>query len=162
MLSRSVQSYPDSERYESAFVGARAEVVPTRSGSFSARSVRVVCFFRDSSFDGRAMVRIGHHEDAVALRWRYDRFLSTETGEETGLPLGSWTRLQAQLDAARFWTLPPQNDRIGLDGARWLIEGRRGDVRHQVRRWSPDGEVHALGQPFFELAGPPLSKLRLY
>lgn len=42
MLSSSVQSYPDLERYELAFVGARVEVVPTRSGPFSARSVRVV------------------------------------------------------------------------------------------------------------------------
>lgn len=42
MLSSSVRSYPDPERYETAFVGARVEVLPTRRGSFTARSARVV------------------------------------------------------------------------------------------------------------------------
>jgi AraC-like DNA-binding protein len=42
MPSSSVRSYPDPERYETAFVGARVEVLPTQTGSFTARSVRVV------------------------------------------------------------------------------------------------------------------------
>jgi AraC-like DNA-binding protein len=42
MLSSSIRNYPDPERYETAFVGARVEVLPTRRGSFTARSVRVV------------------------------------------------------------------------------------------------------------------------
>lgn len=42
MLSSSVRSYPDPEQYETAFVGARVEVLPTRRGSFTARSARVV------------------------------------------------------------------------------------------------------------------------
>ena len=42
MLSSSVRSYPDPERYETAFVGARVEVLPTRRGAFTARSTRIV------------------------------------------------------------------------------------------------------------------------
>jgi len=42
VLSSSVQRYPDAERYETAFVGARVEVLPTQRGAFTARSVRVV------------------------------------------------------------------------------------------------------------------------
>jgi len=42
MLSSSVRSYPDAERYETAFVGARVEVRPTPRGSLTARAARVV------------------------------------------------------------------------------------------------------------------------
>jgi hypothetical protein len=35
MLSSTVRSYPDADRYETAFVGAKAEVLPTRPGSFA-------------------------------------------------------------------------------------------------------------------------------
>jgi hypothetical protein len=41
----------------------------------------------------------------------------------------------------------------GLDGADWLIEGRRGDAYRAVKCWSPEGEFHALGRLFFALAG---------
>jgi AraC-like DNA-binding protein len=36
------QSYPDPERYETAFVGARVEVLPTQKGAFTACSTRIV------------------------------------------------------------------------------------------------------------------------
>ena len=42
MPSSTVRTYPDPERYETAFVGARVEVLPTRRGAFTARSVRIV------------------------------------------------------------------------------------------------------------------------
>lgn len=42
MPSSIVRSYPDPERYETAFVGARVEVLPTRRGPFTAHSARIV------------------------------------------------------------------------------------------------------------------------
>jgi hypothetical protein len=50
----------------------------------------------------------------------------------------------------------------GLDGAQWLIEGRRGQTYHAIDRWSPRGTVHDLGSLFFDLAGPPLAGIDLY
>jgi AraC-like DNA-binding protein len=41
MTSVSVRAYSDPEHYESAYVGARAEILPTRGGPFSARAIRI-------------------------------------------------------------------------------------------------------------------------
>ena len=50
-----------------------------------------------------------------------------------------WTALVAHLQSADFWKLAgdPEEDERGLDGADWVIEGRRGDVYHSVIRWEP-------------------------
>ena len=50
----------------------------------------------------------------------------------------------------------------GLDGADWLIEGRRKDIYHAVHRWSPCGKIHDLGRLFFAMAGSPLADVELY
>jgi hypothetical protein len=50
-----------------------------------------------------------------------------------------WVSLRGHLDAADFWNLAgdPGEDERGLDGADWVIEGRRGGVYHSVVRWEP-------------------------
>lgn len=53
------------------------------------------------------------------------------------------------INAARFWSLPTRNDRGGLDGAEWILEGQRDGRHHVVVRWSPrresdDGAFRAL------------------
>jgi hypothetical protein len=50
----------------------------------------------------------------------------------------------------------------GLDGAFWIIEGRRKDVFSAASRSSPGGTFHDLGKLFFELAGPPLAEVGIY
>jgi hypothetical protein len=50
-----------------------------------------------------------------------------------------WTSLQRHLEAADFWNLagdPGENER-GLDGADWVLEGRRANIYHSVVRWQP-------------------------
>ena len=47
--------------------------------------------------------------------------------------------LRTHLAAADFWNMPgdPSDDERGLDGADWVIEGRRNGVYHSVIRWEP-------------------------
>jgi hypothetical protein len=111
------------------------------------------------------LVHICRRRDGVALRWHYDwRILLEERVEpETALSSADWNRLRASLITSDFWN--PQEVHpfgMGLDGATWLFEGRRGNIYHAVERWSPEGSLRALGQLFFSLAGPPLSDVRLY
>ncbi len=42
MSSISVTTYSDPEQYESAYIGAKAEILPLRPGPFSARTTRIV------------------------------------------------------------------------------------------------------------------------
>jgi len=42
------------------------------------------------------------------------------------------------LDKANFWHLPARDERFGLDGTTWIIEGVK-DGKYQVeKRWSPE------------------------
>ena len=51
----------------------------------------------------------------------------------------AWKSLQGHLEAADFWNLAgdPGEDERGLDGADWIIEGRRGGIYLSVVRWNP-------------------------
>jgi hypothetical protein len=120
-------------------------------------------FFWNSSFDGRAMVCVGCKGDAVALRWNWGRVITDQkTCGTMALPATDWSTLCRALDAAKFWSLDASENRRGLDGADWLIEGRHKDIYHAVRRWSPYGEIHDLGRLFFAMAGSPLAGVKLY
>lgn len=81
---------------------------------------------------------------------------------EAALPFADWARLQDSLIATGFWALDPVDEQPVLDGAEWLIEGRRGNIYRGVSRWRPQGELQGLDRLFFALAGPPLSKVNLY
>jgi hypothetical protein len=106
------------------------------------------------------VVRIARTEAGPVLRY-YRRY--RKEPDPITLSMDDWSRLQAQVEAMHFWLLDPHNDRMGFDGSHWLIEGRRGYGYHTVHRWSPDpdDDLCALGQIFFELAGPPLSQIKL-
>ena len=52
-----------------------------------------------------------------------------------------WTHFSDALIAADFWSLNPV-DEFGLDGARWLIQGK---VYRGISRWSPQGEASRAG-----------------
>ena len=102
-----------------------------------------------SSFDGNAVVRIGSQDCAITLRWRYDWFRTPTPDDapaDAALSPGYWARFRDALIAANFWALDPIDEAQGLDGAQWFIEGRRGKVYRGGSRWSPRGEVHALGR----------------
>lgn len=42
------------------------------------------------------------------------------------------------LDKANFWHLPAGDERVGLDGATWTIEGVKDGKYQVVERWSPE------------------------
>ena len=131
-----------------------------------ASEAEVYRFVWRSSFDGSAVVRIGRQGTAITLQWRYDWFRTPRPDDapsDAALSPGDWARFRDALIAANFWVLDPADEPLqGLDGAEWFIEGRRRNIYRAISRWSPRGELHALGRLFFDLAGPSLSAVRLY
>ena len=116
-----------------------------------------------SSFDGNALVHIASTDNGVRLQSRLLGYLSPRAPSPSlTLAPHDWDTLQRALKTSGFWTLNTKDNRIGLDGAQWLIEGRRGATYHFVSRWSPGGVVRDLGRLFFALAGPPLAHIELY
>jgi len=68
----------------------------------------------------------------------------------------AWTAFLTHLQAADFWNLAgdPEDDERGLDGADWVLEGRRGGVYHSVIRWEPKpGPFRDSCEELIKLAG---------
>ena len=98
-----------------------------------------------------------HGARPVHLR---DRLFGDDVEPELTLSMEDWGRLQSALIDASFWALEARDDRLGLDGAWWTIEGRRKEIYRCARRWSPDGAIWRLGRMFFDLAG--LTHVKIY
>jgi hypothetical protein len=85
------------------------------------------------------VTRAGSDEIAVVSVQADARDPSTKRRHEFNVGLEVWNSLRAHLEAADFWNLagdPAENER-GLDGADWVIEGRRANIYHSVIRWEP-------------------------
>jgi len=122
-------------------------------------------FVWHSSFHGDATVQIVREGDAINLLWKYWSYSLPAADASAPLMTLStvdWDQLQRRLDVASFWSLDPDSSDMGLDGASWLIEGRRKDAYHSIYRWSPSGPLFDLGRLFFDLAGRPLAEVELY
>jgi hypothetical protein len=79
---------------------------------------------------------------------------SLEVNKRRVVPTTKANALVAKLaPGTRFWSLPVRDDRVGLDGAGWIIEARSGDEYHYIIRWSPEkGEVRDIGLAFIALS----------
>jgi hypothetical protein len=67
-----------------------------------------------------------------------------------------WTALREHLAAADFWNLAgdPEEGERGLDGADWILEGRRGGMYHAVVRWEPKpGPFRAACEDLIKVSG---------
>src|SRR5262249_39743476 len=69
-----------------------------------------------------------------------------------------WSAFDALLAAARFWDMPTENRRCGLDGSTYTLEAWKAGRRHKVVRWSPNpifsgGELIAVVTDYLERLG---------
>jgi hypothetical protein len=73
---------------------------------------------------------------AQAVR-RPDGSFGPTRRDSLSLDPAAWKRVVELAEIRQFWSLRAP-DTLGLDGARWIIEGRRGQRYHAVDWWSPD------------------------
>jgi hypothetical protein len=75
---------------------------------------------------------------------------------ERTLSPAEWDRLESSLDALGFWRMPTQesSDKIGVDGAQWVMEGAAAGQYHVIDRWSPkDSPFREACILFLKVAG---------
>jgi hypothetical protein len=114
------------------------------------------------SFHHPIAVRIERSGDGISL----EAVELSETGSypssvlhraKRTLSSQDWAELQALLVRSDFWKLPtkrPDDSILMMDGAGWIVEGRREGVYHIVNRDSRDGgDYRALGLLFLRLSG---------
>lgn len=88
--------------------------------------IRVVCV--ETGCELTALRTNGHggYEPGAIVERKTRKLSNTEV-----------SRFKALLAAVQFWQPTPADDRIGLDGAQWILEGRRGQTYHLWDVWSP-------------------------
>jgi hypothetical protein len=120
-------------------------------------------------------LRTFHHPVAVRLEliadnpWIHRVELDGAGGYEPGsvllsddvqLELATWSGFIAKLNESAFWELPSSESTTGIDGAQWVFEGRQGDRRKFLHRWSPrSGLLRDLGLYFLALSGLPSAEV---
>ena len=56
-----------------------------------------------------------------------------------------WIEFENILDNCSFWTTTPFNERWGLDGSKWTLEGHLKNGYWFVNRWSPEDSIKKAG-----------------
>jgi hypothetical protein len=69
----------------------------------------------------------------------------------------------AKLDRVDFWKLRKNEERFGLDGAQWILEGAENGQYRVVERWSPEsGPYHDVCVLLLGFTGITISPLDFY
>jgi hypothetical protein len=89
--------------------------------------IRVTCDKRQCDLIARRLDGSGGYEPGKVVE-RKERKLSDQEA----------TSIRDLLSKAQFWSLQPSNQRIGVDGAQWILEGRREGSYHLWDVWSPE------------------------
>jgi hypothetical protein len=90
-------------------------------------AIRVACIERTCKLTARRLGGRGGYEPGSLVE-RKARTLSERES----------ARFRALLTEVQFWGQQPPDERIGLDGAQWVLEGRRGQDYHVWEVWSPE------------------------
>lgn len=131
------------EKWYPAFLAVMKE--PSLFQKSAGADVEQYRFLWLRTFHQPIAVRV--RKDASGITLRVIR-LSGQGGYEPGsieheasfaLTEDQWDAFLKELEAASFWTMPTEEDplNIGLDGSRWVLEGRAAGKYHFVDRWSP-------------------------
>ena len=163
---------PDIDQFVRAWYSSNLAAMHEPSLSCgSDRNSDVYRFLWLRSFHHPIAVRITREDRAARLEFVE---LSSRRGNEPGkilrqiekqLSPAELNHFEAVLIAADFWEMPvnPSPDEEGLDGARWIIEGRRAGDFHLVDRYTPrDGSFRALGILFLKLADVDVPPAQIY
>jgi hypothetical protein len=90
-------------------------------------AVRISCVERSCDLTAVRLDGSGGYEPGSVAERKSTKLSEQET-----------SRIRALMAAARFWDKPPADSRLGLDGAQWILEGRRQKNYHLRDVWSPE------------------------
>jgi hypothetical protein len=107
-----------------------------------------------SAVSGAATIRVARIGNEAIATWLYrSSHFGKGRCQSARLGLSDWARLEDSVVAASFWMLDESGGLHGLDGADWLIAGRRRQDFHLIKRCSPKGALYDLGRLLFDLTG---------
>lgn len=75
-----------------------------------------------------------------------------------------WQKFQEMLQTLDYWEMPTNDNRMGFDGAHWILEGVSGNRYHVVDRWSPKlySDYAQICQYLLHLTNLRIKKKKIY
>lgn len=74
--------------------------------------------------------------------------------ETKQLSEAEWKEFEKMIADCSFWTSEPCDERFGIDGSRWIIEGHLKSKYWFVNRWSPKDNFRKAGEYLISKSGP--------
>jgi hypothetical protein len=118
--------------------------------------IRLACDARGCDLTSKRLDGKGGYEPGKVVE-RKERRLS---GQEA-------TSIRRMLGKTQFWSPQPKDQRIGLDGAQWILEGTRENGYHLWDAWSPElsgpyADFRELCMELVRLSGLLISPIEVY
>lgn len=137
---------------------------------FADNSNNIYRFTWLRSFNAPVSIRIEESGNKYMLYWKKtDGMGGYEPGvivvdDKRLLTKKEWSTIGQYLTDFDFWEQPTiSNNRIGFDGAQWILEGMKDGNYHIVDRWSPDNDsYYELGKYLVELTGMTIKRRDFY
>jgi hypothetical protein len=108
------------------------------------------------SFHGNSLIRVADYDGRIVMSGFIGgaRFVTETEDLFREMTEEEWRTLRSSIGQSAFWDMPEKDDRLGLDGDTWIVEGRIGYHYHYIkRRWCPDDpEIRRLGEAFLSMA----------
>ena len=114
-------------------------------------------------------IRIENYHNTYGLYWKV---ASGAGGYEPGsiiidrkreLTKEEWLRFTHLINSCNFWDMPYKNQRMGTDGAEWIMEGIEQGNYHVAERWSPEKSAYKECCLYLlKLTGMKISKADIY
>lgn len=133
----------DADQFPRTWYSKHLRAMSEPSLSCSTTAVEAYRFLWLRTWGAPIAVRLERNADVAALSavtldgaGGYDPGVVTERVQRK-LSAEEWKTIAAGLNKTEFWKMEGHVDGDGLDGAQWILEGRRGTQYHVVDRWSP-------------------------
>ena len=138
---------------------------PILNDSLSTENYR---FLYLRSFNNPIVIRLENRNNIITIYWK----MSNGTGAwrpgkiiEHGnkkLTIAEWREFENQIKSINFWSLPTlDNNKLGLDGSNWILEGKKLEKYHVVDRCG-GGIIASLCKGLIELTDLKITEKDMY
>ena len=120
------------------------------------------------SFHNPIIIRIENNNEKISIYWKVsDGAGGYEPGEiiedkTKDLKQEDWELIESKIKNIKFWSLPTtKSDLLGLDGSKWIIEGKTLGKYHVVERWCGE-KLNPVGRLLIKLTDLEIEEKEIY
>ncbi|MDB4924074.1 hypothetical protein [Mucilaginibacter sp.] len=96
------------------------------------------------SFHHPIAIRINKNNNVYSIYWKMSdngKYEKLVTDKHKIISKATWDLFESKLKQLDYWKMGTNsNERSGMDGAQWILEGKKANTYHLIVRWSPESK----------------------